>query len=274
MTSIKTLLNKSILRILSPIIRILLRFEVSHSEFSELAKRAYVNTAYQYFAIPNRKNTFSRVSVLTGLSRKEVVRLSQLDENESVETKGPLNRATRVISGWMRDDDFLDENHQPKVLPLRGDGISFETLATRYSGDITGRAILDELIRVGSVKKNENDCVELIQTAYIPNKSHAELITLVSTHTADLLSTGVHNILTENEDPRFQRQVIYNDIPDHVRDEFEKYSREKSMDLLIELDKWLAEKKKTEKKFANESSGRVGLGIYYFKNENNNTKTK
>jgi len=270
MDDLKNKLSKATIKVLSPLIRILLRFEVSHSEFSELAKQAYVKTAYQYFSIPNRKNTYSRVSVLTGLSRKEVVRLSQIDEKHLVETKGPLNRATRVITGWVRDEDFIDKNKQPKILPLRGADISFETLANRYSGDITSRAILDELIRVGAVHKTDKHTVQLQQQAYIPNKSQTELLEVVTDHAADLLSTGVHNIMTENDDPRFQRQVIYNDVPEHIKEEFEKMSQEKSMQLLIELDKWLAQKKKTVIAKPDEKRSRVGVGIYYFNNETEN----
>jgi len=270
MANLKNKLGKATIKVLSPLVRILLRFEISHSEFSEIAKRAYVKTAYKYFSIPNRKNTYSRISVLTGLSRKEVVRLSQLDEENLVETKGPLNRATRVITGWTRDEDFVDENQRPKILPLRGETVSFDTLANRYSGDITSRAILDELIRVGAVQKIDKNTVQLLQQAYIPNRSQTELLDVVTDHAADLLSTGVHNIMSENKDPRFQRQVIYNDVPDHIRIEFEKLSQEKSMALLVELDKWLAEKKRTAVAQADEKRSRVGVGIYYFKNESEN----
>ena len=101
MNDIKHIIAKAALKVLEPLVRILLRYEVSHSEFSELAKRSYVDVAYKYYSIPNRKQTYSRVAVITGLSRKEVVRLSD-EENQGIpETKGPVNRANRVIGGWL-----------------------------------------------------------------------------------------------------------------------------------------------------------------------------
>lgn len=79
-----------------------------------------------------------------------------------------LNRAVRVITGWVRDPDFLDEDLQPKELPLRNGTTSFEHLVARYSGGITVRAILDELIRVGAVIKLEKSKVKLsIPTAAV-----------------------------------------------------------------------------------------------------------
>ena len=267
MENIKISLVKAVIRMLHPLVRILLTHEVAHSEFAEMAKRAYVDVAYKYFSIPNRKQTFSRVSVLTGLSRKEVVRLTNLEIDEPPTTKGPLNRAVRVISGWLRDPDFLDQNKEPKVLTLRGEVSSFEELVSRYSGDITARAILDELIRVGAVEKIEKNKVKLRHHGYIPDESLSEKLDVLSTHAYDLLTTGLHNLTHDKDHRRFQRQVTYLDMPQSVIDEFQEYSHDKCLALLLDFDSWLAEKKKTVKTESDESKGRVGVGIYYFNND-------
>lgn len=272
MTGIKQILAKGVIRMLQPLVRILLRHEISHSEFVEMAKRSYVDVAYKHFTIPNRKQTFSRVSVLTGLSRKEVVRLTK-HEDELPETKGPLNRAARVISGWMRDPDFMDNNNEPMELPLRGEGSTFEGLVARYSGDITARAILDELTRVGAVVRTEDNKVHLSSHGYIPEKSEPEMIKVVSTHVADMMSTVEHNLRSEKSDARFERQVTYHDMPQSVIDEFKKYSHDKCLELLLELDRWLAEKKRSTTPREDEQTGRVGVGIYYFNNDDPTKKS-
>jgi len=253
---------------LQPLVRMLLRYEVSHSEFAELAKRAYVDAAYKFFSIPNRKQTYSRVAVLTGLSRKEVVRLKEISDEDPVTSKGPLNRANRVISGWLRDEYFLDNNNNPIVLPLRGEGATFEELVNRYSGDITARAILDELVRVGAVTKLDSGAVRLNHHGFIPDKSEPAKINIIADHTSDLFDTAVHNLTHEKNDARFQRQVTYTDMPQSVIEEFQKYSHDKSLDLLLDFDRWLADKKKTVQPEEGEEVSRVGVGIYYFKNDN------
>ena len=269
MNPIKNALAKAVIRILTPLIRLLLKYEISHREFTELAKRAYVNVAFRDFSLPNRKNTYSRVAVLTGLSRKEVVRLTTSDEEEALPQTGPLNRATRVISGWLRDPDFVDENGNPKSLPLRGECGSFAELVARYSGDITARTILDELIRVGAVSRLADKRVVLNHYGYIPEDSEPEKIDVLAKHVSDLLNTTVHNINCPNRrDTRFQRQVTYSDIPESVVDEFRQLSHEKSLALLLELNQWLANQKQTIKARPGEPNGRVGVGIYYFENEN------
>lgn len=268
MDDIKVILAKAVVRILNPLVRMLLKHDVSHSEFSELAKRSYVNVANRYFSIPGRKKTHSRVAVLTGLSRKEVLRLTKIEEDQPPVTKGPLNRAARVISGWLRDPDFLDQNNEPKELPLRGDNATFETLVERYSGDITARAILDELIRVGAVSKTEDKTVILKHHAYIPEGSAPEKIDVMAVCASDLLNAAVHNIeLEDSSDARFQRQTAYVEIPEHVIQEFKQLSHDRSLELLRELDQWLANKKKNEKAKEGERTGRVGIGIYYIQDE-------
>jgi len=267
MDKIKKTINKAVLTLLQPIAHILLRYEISHSEFAEMTRRAYVDAAYKYFSIPNRKQTVSRASVLTGLSRTEVARIVGL-KDELADIHSTPNRATRVIGGWLSDSDFLDENHEPKVLPLRDEEISFDTLVNRYSGGITARAILDELVRTGAVAKVDKEHVKLIHHGFVPHGDDAEKINIFMTHASDLLGTGIHNLTQKYQAPRFQRQVTYVDMPESVVKEFEKLSHEMSMELLVKLNKWLSEEYKNREAKSGEPSYRIGLGIYYFKNDN------
>ncbi|MFV1982912.1 MAG: DUF6502 family protein [Thiohalomonadales bacterium] len=265
MSDIKKTLSRAVIRMLNPIVRMLLHYEVSHSEFVELAKLAYVNVAFEFFSIEKRKKTNSRVSVITGLSRKEVVRLSSIEIGDEPVTKGPVNRARRVIGGWLSDTDFLDENDEPKILPLRGEVISFDELATRYSGGITARAILDELIRVSAVEKIDKEHVKLTHYGYLPNDDDVQMISVLSNHVGDHLNTTIFNLL-EKAPPRFERQVTYSDLPLSIVNEFQKLSQEKSSALLIELNKWLGEKKKNRSPETEEPLYEVGVGIYFVKN--------
>ena len=62
--------------------------------------------------------------------------------------------------------------------------------------------------------------------------------------------------------------MTYTDMPQSVIEEFQKYSHDKSLDLLLDFDRWLADKKKTVQPEEGEEVSRVGVGIYYFKNDN------
>jgi len=267
-TEFKEKLARAVTIILKPLMKVLIRNDVTHTEFAELARRAYVDVAYEHFAIEGRKTTFSRVAVLTGLSRKEVVRLNALREEDTLLQKTAPNRAMRVVNGWLRDSEFLDANEQPLVLPLRGEAASFSALVARYSGDITLGAVADELERTGVVER-QGDKIELKKLGYLPQASEIEKINIMAICVADQLETSIHNISTgDNGDnvPRFQRQIIYNVMPQEHVEEFKKYSAKKSALLLQDFNRFLSNKK-TEASSKDKTGKRVGLGIYYIESD-------
>lgn len=261
-------LQKCIYRVLRPLIKLLIKYGYSHSEFAELAKKVYVDTAKAHFEIPNRKLTHSRISVLTGLSRKEVVRLSELSGcSESI--KLTPNRAARVVTGWLDDEDFLDSNKQPKTLAIRGEQ-SFSTLVDRYSGDITAGAIVDELVRIGVAKQDkDNNTIQLVQHGYIPEGNDMEKMAVLSACAANLLETGEYNInRAEHESARFQRQLQFQQISPALAETFKQYSEQKSLELLLHYDEWLKQEKVKEEDKSpmplNTTPLQIGVGIYHF----------
>lgn len=265
--TIKSALVLASIRILKPLIRILIRNEVSHGEFVALAKRAYVDVAYEHFALPGKKMTYARVAVLTGLNRKEVVRLTK-EKETGVETgKAKPNCAIRVVNGWLNDTEFLDEDGEPKPLPLQGESGSFSALVARYSGDITLGAVIDELERAGVVSRLDKQTVVLNSYGYIPADSELEKIEVLSVCAADLLGSAAHNLEHEKEDARFQRQVVYSQVPAETVKNFKKYSDKKSSALLRDYNRWLGGDKNQPPSEFNEPTSRVGVGIYYFEDE-------
>jgi len=261
-------------KLLSPLVRILLRHEVTHGEFEEMARRAYVSVAYNEFTLPYKKQTASRVSLITGLSRVEVARLLETQEVNDEDKVSLPNRATRVVGGWLSDKKYLDDSMQPRVLPIKNEENSFEDLVYRYSGGVTPRAVLDELVRVGVVERVDNTHVRLMRSGYLPDKKEGDKASIILTHAKDLLSTGVNNIEGLSEIPYFQRQLTFVDVSEDVKQEFEKICREKGNELLLSLNQWLTQK--CNEADANADSNncdrdkrlhRVGLGIYFL-NEN------
>jgi len=45
------------------------------ARFAEMARHVYVEIAEKEFALPGRKQTVSRISTITGLTRKDVTRV-------------------------------------------------------------------------------------------------------------------------------------------------------------------------------------------------------
>ena len=258
-------ISAAVLRLLRPLVRILLRNGVSYGTFSDLAKWVYVDVASKEFDIRGRKQSISRVSVITGLSRKEVMRVQQLPRPDDRASSERYNRAARVITAWRRERDFLDAEGEPASLPMLGSAATFSELVKRYSGDVPARAILDELIRIGAVERLEDGKVRLLTQAYIPESSEADKLHILGTDVGHLISTIGHNLKPDPIAPFFQRKVAYDNLPDEVLPKFRKLSAKRAQTLLEKMDRWLAQSDRDVNPTV-EGTGRnrAGVGVYYF----------
>jgi len=257
-------LDAAVLRLLKPLVRILLRYGVAFGAFSDLAKRVYVEVATTEFALSGRKQSGSRVSVLTGLSRKEVRRVRELDA-PTEEASRRYNRATRVISGWVRDTRYQDATGAPASLPFDGDREpTFTSLVRRYSGDVPARAVLDELVRVGAVVASDSATWTLTTRAYVPTRGETDKLAILGTDVADLIATIDHNLRCAAGDAFFQRKVSYDNLPVEVAPDLRALTADRAQMLLEELDAWMsARDRDTAPSVRGTGRKRVSVGIYY-----------
>src|SRR5689334_638402 len=115
-TTVRDILHGAVSRLLKPLARILLRHNGSFLTFSDLAQRIFIEVAEEAFPPLGRKQSVSRIAMLTGLSRKEVLRVKRLPHPSDYEAMTQQERSTRVISGWTRDPRFLDKEGNPLLL--------------------------------------------------------------------------------------------------------------------------------------------------------------
>jgi hypothetical protein len=259
------ILSAAVGRILKPLIRILLRSGMSYGTFADIAKRQYVEVALNEFPIEGRKRSVSRVSVITGLTRKEVSRLLGLDQVKDAQTTERYNRAARVVAGWRRDTGFLDREGNPMDLSLSGRANSFQELVRRYSGDVPHRAILDQLVEDGSVERLDDNRVRLTHRAYLPKADESMKLHILGVDTAFLIDTIEHNLNVEHQSPRFQRKVLYDNLPTDALPKFRQLSSQAAQELLEKLDKWLSgHDRDVNPKAGGTGRNTAGIGIYYF----------
>jgi hypothetical protein len=228
-----TSLFSAVRRLLRPLVRILLDRGVAFERFADLAREVYVDVAESEFRIPGRKQTVSRVSVLTGLSRKEVVRVQSSATPEDDEAAASYNRAARVVTGWIQDHPMEGTSSGAAPLPVDGPG-SFAELVRRYSGDMPVRAVLDELMRVDAVRMRGHE-VELVYKHYIPPIGETRKLVYLGEDTSDLISTIGHNLTASPHEARFQRKVFYDNLPVESLPEIRALTREKAERILDEL---------------------------------------
>lgn len=257
-------IDHAVARLLRPLFRVLLRHGKPYKAFDDVARRTFVDVALSDFGIAGKKPSVSRASILSGLTRKEVQRLVNAPRPGEEGAGEHRNRAARVLTAWLRDPDFQDAQGQP--LPLAVDGErGFSALVKRHSGDMPTRAVLDELLRVGAVQQLPDGRVDLLARGYIPRKGASEMVDMLGADVADLIETIDHNLNHSDQPPRFQRKVMYRNVPLDALPAFQALSASQAQALLEKLDHWLHEIGSGPPPGGAAAPGaRVGLGIYYF----------
>jgi len=253
-------------RLLRPLIKILIRNGVSFSELSEVAKETYVHVASTDFKVPHRKMSQARIAILTGLTRKEVNRLTTKEDGDQDDAKGNLHRVVRVIAGWHTDSGFTGPYGIPLELPFEDKNIpDFVGLVQQYSGDMAPRAMLDELLRVGAVKETEAGWYKVLTRTYLPEGDAPDSLERLGQAVEDMVGTIDHNIAEKSPEKRFFERHVCSDDGISPKDlpRFRAFVKVRAQLLLDEIENWLSQLEKP-KEPDKRNLVNTGLGVYHY----------
>jgi hypothetical protein len=263
MNSVKKAFQRAVQRILTPLVRILLHHNISYEEFSHWVRRIYIDVAEKELLLEGRKQTDSRLSVLTGIHRKriKVLRAEPLIEPDDDFRR---NRMAHIIHQWQHDKSFTNHAGKPKQLTWKENNAEFIQLVEQHGSGMPVRAALGELIRAGIIEKTLDGFVKLKKTSYLPLKNEVEMLNVSAKSVTALLETIHYNLQTKEKD-RFQKYVEFDNLPSECLADFQHFSNEKSMALLQEFNTWLKQQDRDKNPTVkNTERYQVGVGIYYF----------
>jgi len=202
-----TVLSETLNRLLVPVARLCLANGATFATVEDILKRAFVQEADKLQPGAPRHGMVSRISTATGISRREVTRLTAACAPERP-TKPPL--ATEAFARWTTDPAFRDPNGAPCVLKRQGSAPSFEALAQAITRDVHPRSMLDELIRLGLVYHDEErDSVSLTRRDFVPNMDSRQMLGLLGDNVGDHLEAAVENVVHDNR--RHLEQAVFAD---------------------------------------------------------------
>lgn len=195
---------KSVIEIaLRAIARLMVAKGVAFQDAVEILKRLYVNAACDLAT--EGKLTDSRISIMTGLQRRDVVRLRTLPDLASPKP----SHQTRLVALWQTDPAYKDH----PALPRSGPAPSFEALSRHIRKDVHPRTVLEHLLTADTVSYDpEQDKVILEQSSYQPMTGSEDQLDYLAQNLGDHGEAAVQNVLT-NPPPFFERAVHYNNLP-------------------------------------------------------------
>lgn len=207
--SISDALTRTLRTVLRPVVRLMLSKGVTLPLAVELMKRVFVQVALEESAT-DKPVTDSRVSLLTGVHRKDVKRLRNLP-NAHADLPRTVSLGAQLVSLWTRRAPWVDEHGEPRPLPRlasAGGDLSFDALVAAVSKDIRARPVLDEWLRLGVARLTDQDEVVLNAAAFVPQEGFEEKLSYLALHVGDHAMAAVENTLGRS-DPWFERSVHY-----------------------------------------------------------------
>lgn len=248
--------------LLRPIVRLLLKSGITWKEFADLSKSAFVEVATDEFGIRGRPTNVSRVAILTGINRHDISRLRDtLAQGDLAGLPTYAGNATRVLSGWHQDPDYLDAQGDPRPIAVSGAAPSFDDLCRRYAGDIPSSALLKELKAVEAIRA-DGDRLQVLMRNYIPLQLDAEKLAVGASLLRDQADTVVFDLLRPAGTPaRLARRAHNARIDPRALPEFQLFIEREGQAFLERVDDWLT----THEAPADAQERtlvRIGAGIY------------
>lgn len=230
-------LQAMLIRVLRPLVKLALASGFNFIAFSTVLRRLYIDVAENEFALPNKHQTDSRISLLTGIHRKDVNRLRGQALTPSFLTVS-VSQTSRILARWLADPLYCDAEDRPSALPRTSSdgGPSFESLVTDITKDVHPRSILDDWLDRGIVVLDENGWVHLNLSSIVPNAGDEARRHYFTRNLRDHVQASVMNLMNEPP-PNFERAVHYDGISPALAARLDAIAREEGMALLLKLNK-------------------------------------
>ncbi len=261
-------LRNTLKKILTAIVRTLLRNGMSYGEFDQIARKCFVDVAFNYFAPEKKKQTVSNVAILTGLNRKEVKKMHELDTDQSEADGKQYNRVVRVLGGWINDPRFLRKDGNPRDLDYEGED-SFSDLVKQYSGDMPVAAMQKVLSNSANIRFTDDNKVRLLNHAYLPSDDPVEKLTILGTDASQLIETIDFNLTAPEEGLRFQRKASNPQVSAESIPEIKQFLQRKGQAFLEEVDLYL-----TQHESSKDPKVELSVSVFYHESDGENQEVE
>lgn len=251
-------------RALRPLARMLLASGLTFREFNALARRVFVSVGTDEFGRGGRPTNVSRVSLMTGIARKEVKKLR--DEMAERDAPAPALRktteATRLLSAWHETPGYQDADGKPLAVPREGPAPSFEALHREFGGDVPASTLEKDLVRTGAVGIDADGRLRALTRYFMPLPLEAEAVDRAG-DVLQLMGNTVTRNLTRKPGTigRFEGRATHAAIPAEAEADFRQFLETEGMRFLEAMDRWLLERASRYPADAR-NLVRLGVGVY------------
>jgi hypothetical protein len=266
-SSLQTAALKACRHFMLPIARFLLKNGIGYREFAEISKLAFVQVASDDHGIRGRKTNMSRVSVMTGLNRKEVRKIRHKLAESDWSLNPALSKPVSVLSEWYTSRRYLDSRGRPKSLPFvaTGNRISFSGLVREVGGDVPPGAMLKELTRASCVVEEKPGVWKAVKRQYAPGGIDPFQVERFGECLHDLAQTISNNMGEKDGKSRlFEFRAWSNKVDSREVPKLRRIVASHGNRYLEAIDDWLGAHSLRDASISGAQPMRCGVGVYYF----------
>jgi Family of unknown function (DUF6502) len=248
--------------LLAPVARWLLRSGVSYGAFAGMLKAVFVDAARAELERGGAQPTYSALSVLSGVHRKDVRSIAEAPRDPAAVLPRGVPLSSQVYTRWLTARRYRGRDGQPRALPRSGAGITFESLAREVSVDVHPRTVMDELLRLGLVTL-EGDLLIPVSTSFLPSRRLDEMTALFAANAADHMAAAVHNLTTDA--PRYLEQSVFADgLAAGSVEQLHELAREAWQEAFETMVKEARKRVAADEQLPEGEQQRMRFGIYFY----------
>jgi len=250
-------------QLLSPLAKLCLAKGISIQAAEEVMRRAYVQAATEGCEGLNPARLTSRISTMTGLTRREVARLQSKDASVRPQTR---TVATDVLTYWASQSEYVNKKGLPIRIPRTGEAPSFEALAACVTKDVHPKSILADMARLGLVTQNEmNDTVAVVDAIFVPKTDWPQMVGFIGANVGDHLHASVDNVL-HGGGRHFEQSLLADELSKESLDAAKSMITAQWRDLLTQLGPQLQVLMDQDKALGREQNQQLRIGLYSYMN--------
>ena len=256
-------LLEAVARVLMPLVRLLIARGVTYQATAEMLKRVYVLAARTHLK-PGEEETGTRLSLLTGLNRKEIRRLTE-GETKPVETDGITSHAAAIHAVWTSQRRFRDRDGAPRALPRhsRDRGPSFDELVRNITTDHRPAALLAELVRLELVDVDAEGNVALRPQPFLSRATFGDRLRPLAANLEDHAEAAVSNVLGQ-EPPFLERSVFSDELSEESAAKLHELVKRRWREIHDELVAQAIAQEKQDKESGKATHSRIRMGMYFY----------
>jgi hypothetical protein len=132
---------------------------LSVRELEVLFRSAAVHSVAARQRASGQRVNISGIAATTGIPRAEISQILQAAKRGAATRPIAPSPINRILAAWHEEPGYQKKNGQPLDLRVFGPAPSFEALVSSHGAGLPVRAVLDELVRVGSLTTSSCDLV-------------------------------------------------------------------------------------------------------------------